>query len=490
MFSWYSKATYCYTYLHEIPATRDSETSDDVLESDLSTSNDSVFTRGWCLGELLAPSRVQFFGTSWNYLGTKENASLQRQTVQIPITNRNRLVSKNTGIPLEAIDGRRDLDDFSVAQRMSWAAARRTARIEDRAYSLLGIFDISMALLYGEGNRAFRRLQEEIARQHLDHTLLVWDGMSCGQTWTNNILAPTPECFRNSGRVTNIGAQKHPFVFATPGLQTALPCLGARLPNGPEGRYYALLDARLEDDITKILALPIKYISGTNGEMRIDAQYTFRPWEMLLSRSFRPEEVIWFDVVLMEKQPTYKQSVLGQPFSYNERVTYWLCPEPKASAELPTIKLDQFESPSDWKNPAGSLTSALHPTGYQCTDPVTISLNASERFSEEIRTGEQGEVDATFCVSWEDVGTKIVIVTVQSTWDERDWNDWYITLRDCKDDGHTTLEQGGSWEVEQVSPSPMKSFGQYNLVIRMVQEYIVFEPARMIYVGLERSLQS
>ncbi|KAJ0149453.1 Vegetative incompatibility protein HET-E-1 [Colletotrichum tanaceti] len=33
----------------------------------------------------------------------------------------------------------------------------------DRAYSLLGLFDINVSMLYGEGHRAFQRLKEEIA---------------------------------------------------------------------------------------------------------------------------------------------------------------------------------------------------------------------------------------------------------------------------------------------------------------------------------------
>jgi hypothetical protein len=46
---------------------------------------------------------------------------------------------------------------------MSWAKTRLTKREEDKAYSLLGIFDIHMPLIYGEGEaNAFRRLREEI----------------------------------------------------------------------------------------------------------------------------------------------------------------------------------------------------------------------------------------------------------------------------------------------------------------------------------------
>ena len=66
---------------------------------------------------------------------------------------------------------RRTIKRCSIAKRMSWAAFRKTSRIEDRAYSLLGIFDINMPMLYGEGNRAFQRLQEEIIKNSTDHSI-------------------------------------------------------------------------------------------------------------------------------------------------------------------------------------------------------------------------------------------------------------------------------------------------------------------------------
>lgn len=57
---------------------------------------------------------------------------------------------------------------------MSWAAKRKTARIEDQAYCLLGLFNVNMPLLYGEGGRAFIRLQEEILKVREDYTLFTW----------------------------------------------------------------------------------------------------------------------------------------------------------------------------------------------------------------------------------------------------------------------------------------------------------------------------
>jgi hypothetical protein len=55
------------------------------------------------------------------------------------------------------------LSDFSVTERMLWAGRRQTTREEDKAYSLLGIFDVYMPLIYSEGReRVLKRLREEI----------------------------------------------------------------------------------------------------------------------------------------------------------------------------------------------------------------------------------------------------------------------------------------------------------------------------------------
>ncbi|EJF62054.1 hypothetical protein DICSQDRAFT_169632 [Dichomitus squalens LYAD-421 SS1] len=80
------------------------------------------------------------------------------------------LVEEITGVPYQALSHAKSLDRFSVAQRISWAAMRETTKKEDRAYSLLGIFTLNLPTLYGEEERAFRRLQEEIAWQQQEIT--------------------------------------------------------------------------------------------------------------------------------------------------------------------------------------------------------------------------------------------------------------------------------------------------------------------------------
>lgn len=69
----------------------------------------------------------------------------------------------------------------SIATRMSWQAGRQTTRAEDTVYTLLGIFDVAMDLRYGERDKAFRRLQEQIVNSHtLDEPILAWKTNSFG----------------------------------------------------------------------------------------------------------------------------------------------------------------------------------------------------------------------------------------------------------------------------------------------------------------------
>ncbi|KAM5544336.1 hypothetical protein V8D89_001996 [Ganoderma adspersum] len=161
MFAWYGGAEVCYTFLSDVPTSPSAS-----LWSEGSAFRSSEwFTRGWTLQELIAPRKLVFLSQTWELLGTKSGLV--------------GLIEEVTGIPHEIlIDNDRLLDGWldgcSVAQRMSWAARRQTTKVEDRAYSLLGVFNIQMPPLYGEGQGAFRRLQEEILRRIPDQTIFAW----------------------------------------------------------------------------------------------------------------------------------------------------------------------------------------------------------------------------------------------------------------------------------------------------------------------------
>jgi hypothetical protein len=173
MFLWYRNAAKCYVYLSDvsIPVTkaprrwryitrgwtlRKQITSATIRAPrhqstwEASFRKSRWFTRGWTLQELIAPASVEFFSLERWRLGDKK--SLEHQIHEI------------TRIPIEALQGG-PLEDFSVQDRRVWIEGRQTTQEEDLAYSLIGIFGVSMEFRYGEGKeRALSRLQEEMEK--------------------------------------------------------------------------------------------------------------------------------------------------------------------------------------------------------------------------------------------------------------------------------------------------------------------------------------
>jgi hypothetical protein len=173
MYRWYGESAECYIFLEDY-----------VPDDPRSFSACEWFTRGWTLQELLAPTHCIFFTRTWEIIGHKhfwsclrcpcvENKDMSTQLACGP--NLLPQLATTTKIPEEILSGLKSVRLASVAQRMSWASRRSTTRVEDLAYSLLGLFEIHMPLLYGEGIRAFRRLQEEIIRYSDDTSIFCFD---------------------------------------------------------------------------------------------------------------------------------------------------------------------------------------------------------------------------------------------------------------------------------------------------------------------------
>jgi len=179
MFAWYSGAKMCYAYFSD-------------LDPGAELDNCRWLTRGWTLQELLAPAEVIFFDCNWDEAGSKKTRGAE--------------LSKATGISEEYLSDSEAFRHASVARRMSWASRRSTTRIEDEAYSLLGLFDVNMPLLYGEGHRAFQRLQEHILATSVDMTIFAWDWASesdVASVYRQSLspLAPTTRCFERCGDI-------------------------------------------------------------------------------------------------------------------------------------------------------------------------------------------------------------------------------------------------------------------------------------------------
>ena len=150
---------------------------------------------------------------------------------------------------------------MSISKKMSWAAQRKTTRIEDMAYSLTGIFGVYMPPLYGEGNHAFIRLQEAIMKTSNDHTIFAWTSppvppFSHGFEHISSMLALSPDQFkcsanfkpfsqRESSKASTRGGHKLDFAITNAGLAIRLPL---KKIVEVEGLYAAFLSCSEGED--------------------------------------------------------------------------------------------------------------------------------------------------------------------------------------------------------------------------------------------------
>lgn len=150
MYKWYGNAQKCYVYLADVPISENDGRVEDRSNWMVSFRESRWFGRGWTLQELLAPRVVAFFSSTGYFLGKRETLAPY--------------IHEITGIPIAALHGISPFR-FSIGERWQWAQGRRTRRREDRAYCLLGVFNVFMPLIYGEGDNALRRLEKEIREQ-------------------------------------------------------------------------------------------------------------------------------------------------------------------------------------------------------------------------------------------------------------------------------------------------------------------------------------
>ncbi|KAI9930342.1 hypothetical protein MW887_011094 [Aspergillus wentii] len=233
MYRWYQKSAICYAYLSDVDANEDQELLSENIK------NSKWFTRGWTLQELVAPPKLFFLASNWSDMGSKADMSA--------------LIQDITGIDESALVEIPQLERFSIAKRMSWAANRHTTRVEDIAYCLMGLFNVNMPLLYGEGDKAFIRLQEEILRGSADQTLFAWQRDDVSHDNPSGLLAQSPWDFKDSGGMV-------PFLFAKRTEPVAVTNLGIRV-HLPKIRNLLILQC--QDTSKKKLTIPsFKDIGG------------------------------------------------------------------------------------------------------------------------------------------------------------------------------------------------------------------------------------
>ncbi|KAI0096091.1 heterokaryon incompatibility protein-domain-containing protein [Nemania sp. FL0031] len=223
MFTYYQNAAFCIALISDLPGAPENVGLAAHFESEFPRCR--WLTRGWTLQELIAPPRVRFYDSTWTFRGTKHDWKP--------------FLARETGVDETILVDSSGLRHIPVARRMSWASKRQTSRTEDMAYCLLGIFDVHMPLIYGEGRKAFMRLQEEIAKESCDLSLFAWQQNDSVQKY-RGILATSVAEFSNCREL------KHRIPGATIPTEFTLTNRGLRmetaLVNVPSNRDNLILN--------------------------------------------------------------------------------------------------------------------------------------------------------------------------------------------------------------------------------------------------------
>ncbi|KAK5719529.1 hypothetical protein LTR15_008053 [Elasticomyces elasticus] len=294
MYAWYQSSDICYACLSDVVGEADEDeargnasservghdeddSDDDSSDSDDEESGDEGdqddfnrrmqrirqfrksrwFTRG-TLQELLAPRKLVFFCQDWAAFDGLVDPILT--------------VHQITRIPIAVLQHQRMLSEYTIAQRLSWAADRNTERLEDQAYCLLGILDIHMQLQYTEGRNAFLRLQNLLLLKPGGLTILAWEDPSISKTST--LLAPYLSCFRNSGDVTlySSGGSTYECLWSNLGLKGEFPVVVNPTTNG--GNVLVSLQCVREGKPDEVLALRVRASPTGRYEYHVDMTET------------------------------------------------------------------------------------------------------------------------------------------------------------------------------------------------------------------------
>jgi hypothetical protein len=310
MFRWYKGAGVCYAYLSDVNSQSDRSKVLQFLRLEEEISHSKWFQRGWTLQELLAPKHVVFFNGNWQSLGTKDDLE--------------HIVSDITGI--------RDMENFmnaSVAQKMSWASNRETTRIEDRAYSLFGLFGVNLPPLYGEGQSAFLRLQLEILRTSDDESIFAWLD---SEDVSGGLLARSPSAFRECGGIErrDFEIDRPAYLMTNKGLRLEARLLPSLDPSSVSGQivddtFYVDLNCKLssKDWLERRLAIRVRRLQGdqyvriSTGEFIQVSSVSPRALGQVLSDEKFSNSSVQTRNIIHVKQRDDGESLFRGPYTFN-----------------------------------------------------------------------------------------------------------------------------------------------------------------------------
>ncbi|KAI1819375.1 hypothetical protein F4861DRAFT_141011 [Xylaria intraflava] len=296
MFRWYQNASVCYAYMEDVK--HGYHDSKGGLFHVLCRQS-RWFTRGWTLQELIAPEDVMFYGGDWGYLGSKAHD----EDVRISL-------AEITGIDVRVLEGTIQPSEMSVAARMKWASHRETTRLEDMAYCLLGLFNVTMPFLYGEGTKAFLRLQEEILKHSNDHSIFTWKRLESDSGESlSGLLAETPQLFAYVENYRpmppSVFQESTTWSMTNQGLRLSLFLVPVLDKNGHEiqDEYEAVLECAIRrgDDAHQSPAVRMRRLYGDQFA-RVNPQIV----ESVATPSFDPSHGIGsYRMIFVKQKPVY-----------------------------------------------------------------------------------------------------------------------------------------------------------------------------------------
>ncbi|KAK4043923.1 heterokaryon incompatibility protein-domain-containing protein [Parachaetomium inaequale] len=412
MFAWYRDAEVCYVFLADLKPGMPGDLRRDLPEC-------RWFSRGWTLQELIAPRGVVFFDKEWNERGTLNDLA--------------GLISNITGIPEKLLRHEAELCDFAVARRMSWAAARQTTRVEDMAYCLLGIFDVNLSLIYGEGIKAFARLQAAIVQTTADSSIFAWkdDRVPCPRfagilaerpaqfAWCKEIKAAPGDSAYTNFAMTTRGIQTDASLLRNTFCRLDGVVIGIRVRQIGGGLYVRRRPDTVLRLTTDLVQSRPQLVETITFAMRLPTRFPFHPGpDPVVGNRCSALQVNWKSIILKERHVmprSHWDEEQGVFFGCNHHTKGWC-----ASFARGWIR----NNATPWSSPIG--LGLLLACFQWNTGPLTVVLASLDYVEAATYTLLQSQLDHIRFESYDGLKQETVLQTgfgpVRCLTDSRAWS--------------------------------------------------------------------
>ncbi|KAJ8502012.1 hypothetical protein ONZ45_g11933 [Pleurotus djamor] len=316
MFSWYKHARVCIVYLGE----GDSG----------SWGDDSWFSRGWTLQELLAPKKLVFFLRDWSRLSPKGQFDIVRREADVKMSgmdiNSLRQVAWYAGIETD------DLISFTPSPKnatkiFNYVARRSTTIPEDISYCLAGLLDVTLPIAYGEGReRSFHRLQVACVESYNDRSVFTWNIFDSPPSQRSSMLAGDPDAYcalcpritpnvlwqNISEFVTPTLGTDQSFCFTNCGLRIAVTLHDVGETSSSPTDFWFTLHCKPKQRVTAVFPL------GSHAPARVDLL------KIAILGSYVDEKRVELSFAILLRTATVSTHML--PIATYERVRAYIVP--------------------------------------------------------------------------------------------------------------------------------------------------------------------